>query len=622
MKLSEVQIENFRCIQSLNWKLNDGLNILVGENDSGKTAVIDAIHLTLGSVAQEYTTRLSESDFRNGTEELRITCKFSKLGQDTKRFIEYLTYEEANGSEPVLYLSLCSEKTGNHRFPIRSQYLCGKPIEVVNPNDNQVHFQPNGGSIDLEARQFFRATYLKPLRDAATELKARRGSRLSLLMYHLLVQEDSKQTSLEQAIADFETNLTDNFTGYTARKDGDNNHGVILEQLLGMLFQDEQSMTQIKLGLSTEQKLRGLLERLDLGYSENDSFYERGLGYSNLLFIAAELSLLDAGFRFLMVEEPEAHLHPQLQIKLVEHFETLNNTQIVLTTHSPNLASKARIETVTILKAGKAYPLDSGSTKLDGDDRQFLQRFLDVTRANLFFARGVLLVEGESEELLIPTIAKLLGKDLTKHGVSIVKVGSKAAARYANVFVRTDGKQLDIPVAIVTDKDRIPAAMQEIHPEYKKKDAGEIAEINEQYVRTCVSENWTLEYDLALGDGEGNDLAIELLQAMFRLDDQSENSNVTTSHPAYVTNGKDLHTSMMTHFDKDRQKVACQIMYIFELNTIKKDESESRDFSALRKKGKPEMAQALAIILEEYTPVNLKSRLPSYLVEAIEHVTT
>lgn len=619
MRLVEVQIENFRCIQSLVWQLNDGLNILVGENDSGKTAVIDAIHLTLGSVAQAYTTRLSESDFRYGTGELRITCKFSNLGKDTKQFIEYLTYEGTSQSEPVLYLSLCSEKTGNYRFPIRSQYLCGKPISVQSPGGNQVCFQPNGGVVEFEARQFFRATYLMPLRDAERELKARRGSRLSLLIHYLLMQEDGKQASLEQTITNFERDLTGNFEGYTAKQSNGGDHGIILAQLLGMLFQDEQSRTQIKLGLSNEQKLRGLLERLDLGYANSDNFFERGLGYSNLLFIAAELSLLDAGFRFLMVEEPEAHLHPQLQIKLVEHLETLTNTQIVLTTHSPNLASKARIETVTILKAGAAYPLDANSTKLQGDDRQFLRRFLDVTKANLFFARGVLLVEGESEELLIPTMAKLLGRHLTKHGVSIVKVGSKAAARYANVFVRTDGNQLEVPVAIVTDRDKIPNKMQDIHPEYRKKDAGEIDKINEQRVKTFVSQNWTLEYDLAVGDGCGNDLAIELLQAMFRLDSQTECPDKSTEQPAYLAKGQELHAQMMTYFSNDHGSVACQIMYIFEASTTKKH--GTRDFSDLKKKGKPEMAQALALILEEYPPDNLERKLPLYLIDAIKHVT-
>jgi putative ATP-dependent endonuclease of the OLD family len=605
MKLIEIQIENFRCVQNLTWKLNEGLNVLVGENDAGKTAIVDAIHLALGSVAQEQVSHIVEDDFRRGTTELRVTSKFGNLGEDTKRFIEYLTYEGDKEKKPYLYLSMQSEITENERWPINTRFLCGSPVTIKDAKAGKITLGANGGQFEFEARDYLKVTYLKPLRDAERELRARRGSRLSALINRLIKGKPQEEQKITNDIKDFEIKLRKHFSEYTARSDDPEKHGAVLKQLVNMLFDEEQSSTNVELGLASEQKLKSLLERLDLSFADGDSLINRGLGYSNLLFIAAELSLFDSGFRFLMIEEPEAHLHPQLQLKLAQHLNTLSDAQIILTTHSPNLASKFTLDTVTIVKGGDVFPLNESSTKISGDDKKFLERFLDVTRANLFFARGVLLVEGESEELLLPTIARLLKKDLTDGGVSIVKVGSKAAARYANVFLRKDGKNLNIPVAIITDKDAIPDAMTSVHPQYKKEDAGELAAINEGLVKTCVSDYWTFEYDLALGNGKGNDLACEMLQALYWLKERD----------GYQEKGKALHAKMLEYFNQDRAMVASQIMYIFEPKHTQKEH-----FDDLVRKGKPEMAQALATILETTKPADLEKKLPGYLITSIIHV--
>jgi putative ATP-dependent endonuclease of the OLD family len=605
MKLAEVQIENFRCIQKLTWKLSKKLNVLVGENDSGKTAIVDAIHLTLGSVAQEQTSHIEIEDFRRGTDALRVTCKFNELGEEAKHFIEYLTYEGDKEKIPCLYISMQSEKSGNVRWPINTQFLCGKPIEIKDSKKGGILFGANGGQIEFEARDYLKATYLRPLRDAERELRARRNSRLSILL-NKLISKSEKEKQITDAIDKFDEQLRDGFSEYTTRSTDSQKHGIVLKQLINMLFDEEKDDTNVKLGLAAEQKLKSLLERLDLGFTDGESLINRGLGYSNLLFIAAELSLFDSGFKLLMIEEPEAHLHPQLQLKLSQHLNTLEDAQILITTHSPNLASKFNIESIAIVKKGDVFPLNEDSVKLSGDDRDFLERFLDVTRANFFFARGVLLVEGESEELLLPTFARLLKKDITDNGISIVKVGSKAAERYAKVFLRKDDKNLKIPVAILTDKDHIPDAMKSVHSEYDKKDTGEFSSINEGYVQTFVSDYWTLEYDLALGDGKGNDLACEILQSLYRLKGDKD----------YKEKGEELHSKILKHFGNEREKVASQIMYIFEpTNTIK------NGFNDLVRKGKPEMAQTLAMILEETEPSNLKDKIPKYILNALNHVS-
>jgi putative ATP-dependent endonuclease of OLD family len=168
-----------------------------------------------------------------------------------------------------------------------------------------------------------------------------------------------------------------------------------------------------------KQICRGILEKLQLLIDQEDR--HQGLGYSNLLFMATELLLLEQEqdeFPLLLIEEPEAHLHPQLQMKFLrairEDFGRIGRPalQSILTTHSPNLASKAPLESIIIMARGKAFPLRSDQTELDPSDYVFLEKFLDVTKSNLFFAKGVLIVEGDGENILLPTIAEILGKPL------------------------------------------------------------------------------------------------------------------------------------------------------------------------------------------------------------------
>ncbi len=165
-------------------------------------------------------------------------------------------------------------------------------------------------------------------------------------------------------------------------------------------------------------------------------------------------------------------------------------------------------------------------TKLREGDYLFLERFLDSTKSNLFFANGVILVEGDSENILLPSFAKNLGRDLSQHGVSIVNVGSTAFLRYSNIFLRQNDTELSLNVSLITDvdvrpsihedkqtknekdadgnniKDRdgknIKVEMTSIEIEEKRiKSAQDIRDKYETPVTAFVAPHWTLEYCIA-----------------------------------------------------------------------------------------------------------------------------
>ena len=298
-------------------------------------------------------------------------------------------------------------------------------------------------------------------------------------------------------------------------------------------------MTQIifpnKGTIETKGKLTSLLEKLDLTVNKTSSTMQGkvGLGTSNILSMACELLLNDddmtpAKSSFLLIEEPEAHIHAQRQLKLIQSLELdseKRGRQIIITTHSPLLASVVRLENITLMKDGQAFSMSKGLTLLGVDDYTFLEKYLDATKANLFFAKSVLIVEGPGEALLLPTIAKLMGFSFIDYGVSLVDVRGVGLRRYAKIFQRAkEGEILNVKVACVTDRDIMPMCAPAICLEEEYCDSEKWPDINSrkwrveedfteeemteyisnikkradgQNVKTFVSDYWTLEYDLA-----------------------------------------------------------------------------------------------------------------------------
>jgi len=255
--------------------------------------------------------------------------------------------------------------------------------------------------------------------------------------------------------------------------------------------------------------LSEILNRLSLNLEENKA----GLGYLNLLFIAAELLLLQkedsTNLKLALIEELEAHLHPQAQLRLIEFLQKNSDTgQFILSSHSTTLASSIKLEHLIVCQGDQVFPMGYENTKLSKGDYGFLERFLDATKANLFFARGVILVEGDAENILLPTVAEIIDRPLYRYGVSIVNVRSTAFLRFSRIFLRKNRDDMNIPVAIVTDMDVYPAVYKE---KWKKNNPDEIPNLKKEKlekigikycsgtdkIRAFIASNWTLEYDIA-----------------------------------------------------------------------------------------------------------------------------
>lgn len=453
MYLESLKIWNFRKYGTssdngpgIEIHFHDGVNVLVGENDSGKTTIIDAIRYVLHTRSGE-PIYLDEKDFFEDdkfqrTKSLRIECLFNGISsQDAAPFLEWmgLSKQENGNAFFVLRLILTARRQEDGR--IFSQVKAG---------------MGNDGTImAAEARDLLKAVYLKPLRDASQDMTHGYKSRIAqILQAHTIFGDDKKDENgrhhLENQYLKLKQAIDDYFDPQKGQ-DGKDITNIINNGLMkNFLLSSDSRNARLSL---TGNELTDILHQLDLRLEENKS----GLGTLNLLCVAAELLLFiekTQGVKITLVEEIEAHLHPQYQLRLIDYIQEESKFgQFILTTHSITIGSNIPIKNLILLKDRNAYPMDESSTCCDESDYSFLQRFLDATKANLFFARGVILVEGDAENLLLPIIAKIIGLDLHSYGVSIVNVGSTAYERYAKIFQRKDGQSLNIPVSIITDLD-------------------------------------------------------------------------------------------------------------------------------------------------------------------------
>lgn len=506
MYLANLKLLNFRKYgekpdgsPGLSVDFKDGLNLLIGENDSGKTAIIDAIKLVLGTQSNDWF-KLDENDFHvdqqgNKADLLRIECLFTGFeDHEAASFVEWLHFDK-DSKQSFLKVSLEGYPgVSLHGKKVFYNVKIGLDDESVTPS--------------AEARERLRAIYLKPLRDTASELVPKRNSRLSQILSSHKVFEDQENHPLLGLMETANKGIADYFDG-----DGKSILNSINENYLRRFSLKHNALTS-KFCIS-DTELKRILEKLELkGLSDElglDSTL--GLGSNNLLFVAAEMLLLERedfpGLKLALVEEIEAHLHPQSQINLIEFLEEESENigfQIILTSHSPQIASKVDLNKVTLCRNSNAYSLDYNKTKLSKSDYEFLRRFLDDTKSNLFFANGIIIVEGPSENLLLPALAEFIGRPLHKYGVSIVNVGSTALLRYARILQRQGEDHIGIPVAVVTDRDIPPdrakvfgynkteSDYDDIERKIEEKKSG----YSDEDTQAFISSDWTMEYDIAL----------------------------------------------------------------------------------------------------------------------------
>jgi putative ATP-dependent endonuclease of OLD family len=455
MRLAQLTAKGFRNLNGV-IALPEPLTLIAGENNTGKSNVIDALRLLTHSYAGARFNRwITSDDFAHDgsgkptTDTFELEALYVELTEEERgRFVTCLAPSEAPNAARVRLVAQLRED--------------GKVNPVWYGGDG---LQPG---VEPWAREAVLHTYLPPLRDAEADLKPGRANKLVNLLSALAPAKSVERAEIEAVAASSNTSLEGTAAVIKAKSEIqhrlDKVVGPLFKQVTGLRFTDPRFERVI----GAPWALAGDVEARDLA--------ENGLGFNNVLYMATLLAAItndppEDGLHLLLVEEPEAHLHPQLQDLLMRYLEgeVGAKTQVVVTTHSPNFAAASGVQRMTVMtRAGVGQPIVGRSPASFGLDKKaldHLRRFLDVTKASLLFARGVILVEGIAEQLLLPQLAKRCEVSLSDAGVSIVNVGGVSFAPFAQLF---SSDKLPYRCSIVSDGD--PPKKKELEDELEGGD--------------------------------------------------------------------------------------------------------------------------------------------------------
>jgi len=434
MYLKTLTLSNFRSFERTDIPLCKDLTILVGENSGGKSNAIDAIRLLTTPLGGRREIYCEPSDIRFGsaTRQFELVSVFEELSPPQQgRLITAATDSAITG---CVFGLRYDENSG--RIPARPVLWGGSHQGMPEPG----------------CHEMVRHVYLPPLRDAKRALASGNPTRIYALLNHFLdggnpdVLAQSLRRGASPEILGKVGGAVE--VGLSALTSG------VRRQAATLGFADDEKLIDIARDLRFKLADHGI-EPEDLRYS--------GHGYANLLYmatIAVELEKVnDADLTLFLVEEPEAHLHPQLQAAVLSFLEEqveksqqprpghdgpAGQLQVIVATHSPNLSAWVESKKLVFFRSFLPSEVEQASSvadaatevaspkprqrrvtrciplaslALDAVERGKIDRYLDVTKSAFLFGGRVLLAEGIAEALLLPVIAKriVLSNDIEKY---------------------------------------------------------------------------------------------------------------------------------------------------------------------------------------------------------------
>jgi predicted ATP-dependent endonuclease of OLD family len=368
--------------------------------------------------------------------------------------------------------------------------------------------------------QMLRVELLDALRDAKRELMQGGEQRL---LYRVLRQgSDTRYSDLKGHLMALESAVRKN----KALKNIKGDVSALLKRVSLVTEKDDNS---IDFQFSAPDAAE-LLKKIGMIYGSNPITVARnGLGRNNLLYVALVLSQLakaadlKAGqnesvcFRFVGIEEPEAHLHPHLQDHLANNVEAIRDEhdkrlQLLLTSHSTHIAAKLRLSNTAVMfrddingRLSCHYVLDNIDVSKEKDAIRFLSLYLDATKSRMFFARRLILVEGITEQTVVPVLfEKSEGKTLEAVGCTILNVNGVSFRHFLTIIRNGFFRKC----VVLTDRDT--GTKVEERADKLKADFDDGKVINIQ--KTTES---TFEKDLITANcsGHGKQLLLSALEA-------------------------------------------------------------------------------------------------------------
>jgi putative ATP-dependent endonuclease of OLD family len=448
MKITKVRIENFRGLKELELDL-DATTVLIGENNSGKTSVLDALRLCLRELGPRRRVVFDSFDFhlKDGAAEpqsadpLLVEISFSERsdGEWDDPLVGRLNRNkilqvDASGLRHVVLRVTCAYDPASRDFAQDWTFLNldRQPLTAVS--------EPALAALQREVAFF----YLTALRDAARHFDAKGPFWRPFLKDSQLPPE--KKAEIEQKLREINDLVVASHTSFEQARDrlgkvqdvvpmagGD---VVSIEAVPGRMF-DMLAKAQVHLGASTGAKV-------PVG--------RHGEGTQSLAVLMLFSAFLDAwpnGTPIVALEEPEAHLHPSAVRALWDILGVIGGQKLI-STHSGDLLSEVDVHNVRRLARteGGVRAFRVPATLLDDEETRKFNYHVRRSRGELLFARCWLLVEGETEAWIYPAAARALGMKLHREGIRVVEYSQSDVGVLAKV-----ANSLGIPWYCVVDDD-------------------------------------------------------------------------------------------------------------------------------------------------------------------------
>lgn len=473
MKISRLVIKNFKSFDSLDVVVDD-LCCVIGENNTGKSALIRAIQIVMDVSLPGYFRNLMREDIYAGVDishpsQVLIGIELTDFAGNVNEEALVATWKTGDDTARLFY-----------RFrprPSVRESLAANQIEAGDLTLTDYSWEIKGGgdpSLDLldvgwdadgigESVRFsdlqsYLVISLQALRDVESDLKNFRTSPLIRLMEASEIEQD-EQDALIEILQQANTQIAESDTISDISKSLDKT----FKSVAGPAFEMDSS-----LGLSAAT-FQAILRNMRVLLSDFSLFdfepARNGLGMNNILYVAILIEYfrkrisknVTAG-QLLLIEEPEAHLHPQLQVSLLTALKEFE-AQVILTSHSTQITSQAPFSKLVSLTRTAENRISaatlSENSEISEADEADLERYLDATKSNLLFARKVMLVEGPAELFLIPALVKsILGIDLERSGISVIPIHGVHFGVYTKLFRQGS---LEKRCAVVADADLKPS---------------------------------------------------------------------------------------------------------------------------------------------------------------------
>lgn len=572
MFLKYLQIVNYKNLKSTRFSFVEGVNTVIGENDSGKSNAMTALRILLDDTYYYNTKRLKENDFSDSLENWKghwiiLSAVFGKITSEDKKAEvcagivpenedeEFLKSYIKSGEDDIGVISLfirpqkhvrkkLSEITDTAEFEKERRKIKISDYEFYYTSRAQTDFTNNdiyakivgdlengkcsnpdedddsilGCKLNIaDVQDHISVVFIDALRDVASELgKPKNPIRRIIESVESLIKESELDT-IKSEIVQLNISISKvEQVELVGRKINEK-----LLDMIGMVYSPE-----IILQSGLKDDINSLSRYLFMKPSKQNDIDSLGLGHLNMIYIALKIVEYEINrtrelINIMIIEEPEAHIHTHIQRTLFDKLKvTKDYTQIITTTHSTHLAEVSEVKNINIMKSISSNSISmQPSQGLDEFGKQNLklknlklsdciERYLDSKRSVLLFSKGVVLVEGDGEEILIPNIIKkTLGVSLDEIGIGLINVGSVSFEYIASLF---GNERIRRKCAIITDED---VQIVEKESTFYKAEAEERGQKRKDKLTKLYGTNpWvksffaphTLEVDFALADTRAN----------------------------------------------------------------------------------------------------------------------